>query len=533
MIFARGRAVLNLPLPEEKLILQDGSAGTFILNFSDHPEALRAIEYSLYSASMQIKENPRVYIIGAGGGNDLWAAQINNASYIKGIELNQPIIDIHYELLPQFTRALLEDERIEFVCAEGRNALMREEETYDIIQMSGIDTWTSLTSGAYVLAENYLYTREAIETMYGRLAPDGILQITRFAADMEALRLISNVSAAFDAMGVGNFDKSVMCLRTSDNLVSLLMKKGEYTASESIKMADFTRTAGIEMVYSPGRQSTNLWSRFIRNEDKTEFIRNFPRDISPTTDNQPYFFNFTKWSNPFKAKEYVQEPTHVSQGNPFFILGQLAVSILVALAFILLPLVLFRRKEIERPFLKRFLVYFSGLGIGFIAIEISLMQKLTLFLGHPLYSITVTLFAVLVFTGLGSLVSGRWFHSPGRRAWFVPISLAILIALIILFSHHIVAGFVGLSLPWRIAISVGILAPIALVLGIPFAYGIRLVNRFNPTIVPWAWAVNGFCTVIGSLLAVIVSMNLGFNTILTPSFSIYPLSFPAIRRLPA
>ncbi len=531
MIFARGRSVVNLPLPEEKLILQDGSAGTFILNFSDNPDGLRVIRNSLYSASMQTKDRPRVFIIGAGGGNDLWAARINGASYVKGVELNQPIIDVHYKLLPDFSRSLLDDKRIEFVCAEGRNALMRETERYDIIQMSGIDTWTSLTSGAYVLAENYLYTREAIETMYDRLAPGGILQITRFAADMEALRLLSNVSSAFESMGVGSFDKSVICLRTSDNLVALLVKKGEYSQAELSSMTDFTRKAGIETVYSPGRRTENLWARFIRTDDKAGFIRSFPRDISPTTDDQPYFFNFTKWSNPFSSRRFVEEPTHVSQGNPFFIIGQLAVSLVIALAFILFPLGISKRKEVERSGLKRFMVYFAGLGIGFIAIEISLMQKLTLFLGHPLYSITVTLFSVLVFTGAGSLISGRWFHSPGRRAWFVPVALAVLIGLIMLFSGQIVAHFVGLSLSWRIAIAVGLLAPVSLVLGIPFAYGIRLVNMFNPTIVPWAWAVNGFCTVIGSLLAVIVSMNLGFSFVLSAAVMIYAIAFAALRGL--
>jgi len=533
MIFARGRNALDIPLPDEKLILQDGSAGTFILDFSDHPQALDAIRYSLYSAAMQIKDRPRVYIIGAGGGNDLWAALIHNASSIKGIELNQPIIDIHYDLLPNFSRDLIDDPRVEFIGAEGRNALMRDKGTYDIIQMSGIDTWTSLTSGAYVLAENYLYTREAIRTMYDRLAPGGILEITRFAADMEALRLLSNVNAAFEAMGVGDFERSVICLRTVDNLVAILVKKGKYSERELNEMSNFTNRAGIEVVYLPGLRNRNLWSRFIRSRDKASFIRDFPRNISPTTDDEPYFFNFTKWSHPIRAGRFVEEPTHVSQGNPLFIIGQLVVSTVIALLFILAPLALFRRRGLDHAYLERFLVYFSGLGAGFISIEIALMQKLTLFLGHPLYSITVTLFAILVFTGFGSLFSGRWFHSPGRRAWFVPAALAALLTLVILFSPAIVTHFVGLPLPWRITIAVALLAPIALVLGIPFAYGIHLLNRFNPTIVPWAWAVNGFFTVIGSILVVIVSMNLGFSIVLVAAVLIYAAAFASLRGLPA
>lgn len=519
-------------IPEEKWIMQDGSAGTYIINFSEHPEALKYLKQSLYSTAFTLKEKPRVFIIGVGGANDVWAAKINGAKYIKGVELNNQILYIHRQVLPHFSRDICNDPNIQLVYDEGRSALMRDKSTYDVIQMSGIDTWTSLTSGAYILAENYLYTTEAIRTMYNRLSPGGILSITRFSATMETARLFSNIIAGIGepALSDGNLEKSMVCLGYG-LLRTILVKKGEFTLQELAKLETFSNQWGFPFVYHPFKKLGNVIEAFVRSREKERFIRQFPRDISPTSDDQPYFFNYHKWSRLFSSSKHIHEPLAVSQGNPFFIFAQLLFSTVLALAFILLPVVLFMRKELDRTYLTRFLVYFTGLGMGFIAIEITLIQKLVLFLGHPVYSITVTLFSMLIFAGIGSMLSKRWFHSPTPKAWLVPGVLTILLGLFILYSPAMVNALIGWSTFARILVCIGILAPISLLLGVPFAYGIRLLNRFNPTLIPWAWAVNGSMTVIGSILAVILSMNLGFNFTLLTAIAIYFISFFTIIKL--
>ncbi len=527
-IFGRGNKTAGLPpIPEEKIILQDGSAGTFILNFSEHPECLKIIERSMFSVSMQLKERPRVFVLGVGGGNDLWAAEIHEASAVKGVELNQSVLDVHRKVLPTYSRTLLDDPRIHLVCAEGRNALTADTDTYDIIQMTGLDTWTALVSGAYVLAENYLYTREAIESMYARLAEGGILQISRIPGPSESLRLVSNIYSAFEAEGIPNFSDSIICIR-NPHVIAVLVKKGLFTADEVNRTARFVREVGLEPVYLPGRSFGTLVETFIRTKDKHAFIRQCKTDISPTTDDRPYFFFFNKWRNPLSSTRNMRDIEPAYPMSTSFILWQLGVSAMLSVAFIVLPLVVFERKGIRRTRFKRFLVYFAGLGFGFIAVEIVAMQKLTLFLGHPLYSITVTLFSVLVFAGLGSLVSVRWFHPPDRRVWLVPLGLALLLVLFIFLSPRLVSSCIGLPLPARIAITVGVLAPISLLLGVPFAYGIRLLNRWNPSLIPWAWAVNGCCTVIGSILTVILSMNFGFNAVMLVAILTYQVAFAVL-----
>jgi hypothetical protein len=514
-------------IPDEKWIQQDGSSGTFILNFSDNPSALSFIAQSLYSLGPMLKREPRVFIIGVGGGNDVWAAKINGAKYIKGIELNKQIVDIHRKVLPHFSRAIIEDPNIELVFDEGRSALMRDLTTYDVIQMSGIDTWTSLASGAYVLAENYLYTVEAIKTMYGKLSADGIISISRFASTMETTRLLSNIFAACDGIGQEKLQGSIVCLGNGA-IRTILLKKGQFSNDELAKLDDFADRWGFEFVYHPGKNINSTEEKFVRTADKEKFIRDFSRNIAPTTDDQPYFFNYFKWTNLFASNNNLNQHPSFAQGSPRFIFGQLLLSTILALSFILLPVVVFMRKSMDRSYLKRYLVYFTGLGLGFISIEIVLMQKLVLFLGHPLYSITVTLFSMLVFAGAGSMLSRRWFYAATPKVWLIPVGLTVLLGLFVVLSPFMVASWIVWPKYVRMLVCIIILAPVSFLLGIPFSYGIQLLNKVNPSIIPWAWAVNGCMTVVGSILAVILSMNFGFNAVLLLSLLVYFISFLAI-----
>jgi len=239
---------------------------------------------------------------------------------VKGVEPNEPILDIHREVLPRYSRVLLEDPTIELVAAEGRSSLIRERESYDVIQMTGIDTWTALASGAHVLAENYLYTSEAIQDAYARLCPEGILHIVRFAATMESLRLLANVDHALTVVGAGDIRDSVICLATWDQLFSVILKKGRFTDREFDRIEAFDREAVIRPVYVPGRTSLSRSDPvhyFLATEDRQGFIRSFPRDISPTTDDRPYFFNYSKWSRPFESAKSAGAHTAVSRATRF------------------------------------------------------------------------------------------------------------------------------------------------------------------------------------------------------------------------
>lgn len=524
-------------LGAQKWIMQDGDAGTFVTDYTHSELGRDYLQRTLYAMSAQVKKgsSPRVFVIGVGGGPDVWAHLLTGASKVKGIELNRGVLEAHHTVAREFSRGMLEDPRVELVVDEGRSALMRDPERYDIVQMTGIDTWTSLASGAYVLAENYLYTVEAVTQMYEHLAEGGLLQITRMGANMEKLRLLANVDQAFANMGVKGFADSVAVISAPvDGLTTVLVKRGAFAEDEVKRLEDFLARTGHEASYLPLRQRDgNIVERFVREQDKARFIRDFPRRITPTTDDQPYFFNFTRWDTPTEeAKKLLAEATEVSQGNPLFLWRQLGFSTIVALLLIVVPLLGRRRSgDAGRRHPFRFFVFFSGIGTGFIFIEIAMIQKLTLLLGQPLYSIVVTLLAILVFTGVGSLVSERWLAGGGNRARLIPLGIGVAVVASMLLAPTLVDAAIGSGFAVRAAVATLLIAPTALLLGMPFAHGIGVLRKVDPSFVPWAWAVNGSSTVVGSVVTVIVSMNFGFNAVLLVAVGIYVAAFAAIDRL--
>ncbi|HEX6811121.1 MAG TPA: hypothetical protein VF384_05835 [Planctomycetota bacterium] len=525
----------RLELGQQKWIMQDGDAGTFLTDLSHAELGRQFLLRTLYGLSASIKRGsaPRVFVIGVGGGHDVWAHKAAGASFVKGVELNRGVLEAHRTIAREFSQGLLEDPNIELVCDEGRSALMRDPGRYDVIQMTGIDTWTSLASGAYVLAENYLYTVEAVQLMYEHLQEGGMLQITRMGANMERLRLLANVHQAFTNMGVADLAASVALVTAPlDGLTSVLVKRGVFTEAEVAAIEAFADKAGHLKSYLPLRKPPeDVVTTFLATNDKAAFIRDFPRRITPTTDDQPYFFNFTRWdSPPDEAKQWLAEATSVSQGNPLFLWGQLGFSTLVALLLIVVPL-WWKRGAARGRHVGRFLVYFAGIGGGFIFIEIALMQKFTLLLGQPLYSIVVTLFSILIFTGLGSFLSGPWLRGGRGRARAIPAGIAVAALCFVLFGTPIVDLVIGQPLAVRAAVAAAMIAPMALLLGMPFAHGIGLLHRENPQFVPWAWAVNGCATVVGSVVTVVVSMNFGFHCVLLIAAGIYAVAFLALDRL--
>lgn len=529
---ARGATAMAMPLPKQWWIGQDGDAGTMLTDFGSEPDKLPMLRQTMYSSAFHLKEGsqPKVCVIGVGGAPDLWAAKVHDASLIRGIELNRSILDVHAGVAKQFSAPLFADPRVQVVCDEGRSALMRDPQHYDVIQLTGIDTWTALNSGAYVLAENYLYTVEACRTMYDRLAEGGVLQITRMAADMESIRLLHNMHAALPEAAQDAFADSVISLATpADSLCAVMLKKGVFTPQEVQRVEAWADEAQIQKRYLPGRDLKNGVEEFVLAADKAAFAAAYPYDIRPTTDDWPYFFSFLRWDRPDLAEERKFAPTWVVQGNPLFLWQQLLYSSLAAVALILLPL-LFRRGSTmpSRAGALPFLVYFGGLGMGFIGIEIALIQKFTLLLGQPLYSIVVTLFAILVFTGLGSWLCGRWLRPGASAARLVPLAVLGWMLVVALGSEAIVHACIGLPFALRALVVVLLIAPVAVALGIPFAHGITIVQRTNPSFVPWAWAVNGTTTVVGSILCVIVSMQFGFSAVLVGSAVIYLIAFAAI-----
>jgi hypothetical protein len=330
-------------------------------------------------------------------------------------------------------------------------------------------------------------------------------------------------------LGVSDLEHSLILQSTSDHMIAVQVKKGKFTPEEEQSAARFAEQIGLTIEYLPSRPIKGWLDWFIRNDRKQELIDTFPRNISPTEDDQPYFFNFTRWQHPIDSLKHIDEVPVISQGNPFFLLTQLLVSILLSVALIVFPLV--RRSELPKAGAGRILVFFCALGVGYISIEIAVIQKLTLLLGQPVYSLTVTLFSLLLFTGLGSMQLARRVRPNSAAALLVPLLIAAYIGVINLGSPFLVSKLIASALPIRILASVLLLLPLGLLLGIPFAYGLRVTHAHEPRLTAWAWAVNGCLSVVGSISSVVISMNFGFSAVLWVAAFVYVAGFASLHSL--
>lgn len=529
-LFMRSNNV-ELPRPEaQAFVMQDGSAGTYVHDYTGTPEGLRGLHDALYSLAARVLKPASVFIIGVGGGDDLWAHARAGTESIKGIELNQQILDIHTRVLPEYSKGLVARPGVEMVHGEGRTQLLVEAAAIaegaperDLVQMSAIDTWTALQSGAYMLAENFLYTQDAIDDMFAVLSDEGAVQITRFSQDSEAIRLLATLRSAHERFGQGSFADCVVCV-PSYAYMSVLVKRVPLTAAELDRFDTFLRDGDYDLAYHPRLVLGNTVETFIRSDDPDRLLAEAPVNLTPVTDDKPYFFNYTRWTDLGRAKATIDSEMTVSQGNPLFLFGQLGLALLASLVLLGVPLLIARRGAAKSHSIVPVAAYFGAIGAGFIGVEVALMQKLVLMVGHPLYSVTVTLASMLLATGLGSYLSRKRFDAPTRAIWIVPIGLALLLGTLSVFDHSLVRWAAPFPDALRFLLAAAVVAPIGLLVGIPFAHGLRLIERTDDRMVPWAWAANAVATVVGSIATVIVSMNFGFRAVFVVATLLYVLA---------
>ncbi len=506
--------------PEEQLfITQDSSAGTFLHDFTGTPEGLANLRLSLYGLGAEVLAAESVFVIGAGGAADLWGAVEGGARRVKAVELNRQIVDLHEDVFAERSRALLERPGVEIVHAEGRAALLRETERFDLLQMSGIDTWTALASGAYMLAENFLYTVEALGDMFAVTGPEGAIQVTRLSGEVEVLRLLGVVHEAWRRVSTARFEECVAVVHAGD-FASVLCRKVPFTAEQLARLEAYVERAGMGLDHGPGRVRGGVVEAFVRADDKAAFQASVPSRIDPVFDDRPYFFHFNRFLDWAGARELLNAPASQVQGNPLFVLVQLAVAALLSALLLLLPLRGRARVEAGAP-IGAALGYFLAVGVGFVAIEVTLMQELTLLVGHPVHSITVTLASILVATGLGSFLTRRSFARADAPFLAVPIALAVLAIAWNGLGPDLVRWGAAQETPVRLVLGALVVAPFGLVLGVPFAHGIALLERRAPSLVPWAWAINAAGTVVGSIVTALASMELGFSVVLLAGVACY------------
>src|SRR3954470_16748575 len=470
-------------------------------------------------------------VIGPGGGRDLASALVFGASHVDGVEIN-PIIanDVMRDRFREYSGGIYANPRVRIAVDDGRSFVRRPPDKYDVIQASLVDTWAATAAGAYTLTENTLYTVDAFNDYLDHLSDDGVLTITRWVAD--GLRLVSLAQEACARRGWPAADR--LAIVRQDRVATFLLKKTPFTAAEIRQLRTLSDRLGFDVLYAPGQTvagaggapqftrpagevtvdgaSTGDYARLILAADRQQFYDSYRSDIRPTTDDRPFFFHTTKIRDQFD----VAFGQKMLFGNGLSaLMTLLGISTALVALFVVGPLIAAGRGQARPPGWLAWLAYFGALGAGFMLIEVSVLQNFVLLLGHPVYSLTVTLFSLLLGTGLGAAWS-RGLHEPSlRRTGSTAIVIVAAIAIVfVVVAPPIVTWAIPFSRPLRMLIAVAMLVPIGVALGIPMPTGLRMLNRRAPQMLAWAWGINGALSVLGATLAIFIAMNWGFRVTL-------------------
>lgn len=507
-----------------KLIAIDSDANTFIMNAdpkhwegSEWQERLMSSPAAIVDV---IRPHGNYAIIGPGGGVDVLRAVANGSPNVTGIEIN-PIIanTIMRGRYADFAQHLYQLPQVHLQVADGRSFIRNTSAHYDAIVMTLVDTWASTAAGAFALSENNLYTTQAFGEYFDHLNPDGMIAVTRweFQVPREALRVASVATEALHQRGIKEVSRHFMVI-AQDELdedginVTVLAKKSEFTAEEESAVREFVKQhEPLQILYSPSGNEQNAFAGLIRSNDPYAFSRSYSYNVTPVSDNAPFFFFTLKPEQIFHLHTRHSMDWKVNVGVAVLAM-LLVISIAAVIGFLILPLLL-EKTAGNRP--STALLYFVAVGLGYILVEVTFIQRFVLFLGHPTYALTVVVFLMLLASGAGSVFSRTWLRDD-RRLW---MSLAIIFCALIAYALVLpgtLERFVGLPFGWKLMISAAWLAPLGFAMGMPFPTGLRILGEDSArsSSIEWAWAMNAASSVLGSVLAIVIALEFGLNATL-------------------
>jgi hypothetical protein len=530
-------------MPRTIAIQYDGHNGSDVFDTRE-PDALRMLDEHLLRTPYAIRPQDRVLVIGVGGGIDILNALRRGAAHVTGVDLQPITIDLHRNLFAPWTGDLARRPEVELVAAEGRHFARASDARYALVQITAVDTFSAQSTGAYVLAESYLYTVEAFQDYFRRLDDDGMVSII-LGDVVQAVgppplvsRLTLVAREALERAGVADARQHLVvvthALGFSAANHSLMVKKTPFTEPELARLAEFSRQTGFRIDVSP-RGETNALARLVQapRAELAQRLGELDFVLEPVTDDRPFFFNVVPWRSLFGSQDIFWMFPGSTTGL-LVLAMMLGQALLLGGLLVVLPLVRSGREALDAATTARFLLYFLGLGLGFLLIEISFVQKYVLLLGYPTYSLSVTIFSLIVSAALGAAVCRRFWARPRR---FLSRLLAVTLALVVL-EVAVLAwvrdALLGASLAVRIAATLALQFPLGFALGMYFPTGLELLRRRAPRLVPWAWAVNGVASVAATVLAVILGIELGFTRVALIAALVYALgTLSLVSALPA
>ena len=529
--------------PAQLGVFTDGDGMSAITQFEGKFEALAYLDALSSALPYHLLDQPRVLILGAGGGSDVLQALYHQASLIDAVELNPQMVDLVRTHYADFAGQLYDHQRVKIHIADARGYLANHSSDYDLIQIALLDSFASSGAGTHALSENYLYTVEALIDAYKNLRDDGLLAITRWLKlpPRDALKLFATAVEALHRSGITHPGTHLALIR-SWQTTTLLIKKGELSDVDVANIRDFSTERYFDVVHLPGVTHEEI-NRFnvlqepylyqgtqaLLGAQSEAFIKDYKFNLTPPTDDQPYFFHFFKWRvlpELFKLRD--QGGLVLLDSGYLILITTLLQAIPVSLILILMPLFAISRGETRRRLRWRPAMYFTCLGLAFLFIEIAFIQRFILFVSHPLYAAAVVLTGFLVFAGLGSgsvTRIQRWLKSKPWSAVDLAVVGISSVALIYLFVlPPLLASGTALPMIFKLLITLALIAPLAFFMGMPFPLGLARLAAHDPEIIPWAWGINGCASVLSAILATIIAIHFGFQAVIGLAVILYVLA---------
>jgi len=523
--------IYDKQLPSQLGLAVDGGQLTAITHFSQtEAQKLEFLKFLPASFAYSLVSKPRTLIIEPRGGLDVLMAMFFKSSSIKVIESNPLLVKLIRQELNAFSGNLYNRRYVRSVSAISRSALQKEKNQYNLIIFSLTDVFGSSSTGLYGFGENYLFTLDSLQQALHSLSSQGVLSLSFYLLPppRQELRILATLIEALERNGLNPFSR-LIAIR-SWGTISYFIKKTPFQKTDIKKLKDFADRCLFDLVYYPNIKAseTNLYNKFnqplyykytlqlLNPSSRKELYESYLFDIRPVSDDRPFFFNFFKWSrwkDTYQA--FGRRWLPFLQGE-FLVFLLLIQAIILAIIMIWLPLIVWRTQSLSvKSNFPKILGYFGLIGLAFMFVEITYIHKFILFLGHPLYAGAAIIFSLLFSSSLGSLFSPKILGENPKRKLRLSLCLcAVFILAELYFSPFFFKTFLGFSLPGKVVLTFFFVFPLGFLMGFPFPTGIRMIASREKRIIPWAWATNGFSSVVNSISALMIAFWTGYSLVL-------------------
>ncbi|MBK6536812.1 MAG: hypothetical protein IPG09_03200 [Ignavibacteria bacterium] len=524
-------------------VIDAGNATTNIPNVKSFPLQTKPADAS--NLAFALKDSAeKVFIIGSAGGGEILSGLYHNVKKITAVEINGILNDLIKRDLSYWTGPLVKDnKRVKLITDDARSVLSSKRITYDVIVSAHTISSSAVSRGAMSMVENYILTKEAVKEYLNHLEKDGILFISR--PETQIPKLINTLKQARleNSKGIEDSRKNFIVFRRPPNefegsksfLSGVIYKKNGFTEKEILDVRYEASSLNMEILYDPLSTQQSIYKELAESDKPADIYSATDASVKPATDDKPFFdqnIGFGNLTVQGIKETFSQDDKAILalKDKPVAETTLIAIFIQCILAaglFILLPLKLFRKEgksskaQGEYSADRKYLFYFACLGFGYIILQIGLVQKFTLFLGQPSITLLTVVSTMLVSSGAGSFFSGKIFGSGNKKLYLIFGIIAALILAIAFLHPYLYEYFVRLDLHWRIVLSVLIILPLGFFLGMPFPIGISMILPGEKRFTSFAWAVNGFFSVIGTVSAIILAMIMGFKFVFILAAFIY------------